>query len=79
VEAHQASAIVPGAETVLHQSIPDLARGAVFGDLFEEVVVRVEEEAEAGAEVVDVEAAAARPFDVFDAVVDGEREFLQRG
>src|SRR5208282_3162602 len=42
-------------------------------------VVRVEKEAEAGAEVVDVEAPAARPLDVFDAVVDGEREFLQRG
>jgi hypothetical protein len=77
VEAHQAGAIVLRAEAVFHQAIPDLAGGAVLGDLFEEIVVRVEEEAEARAEIVDVESAAARPFDVFDAVVDGEREFLQ--
>ena len=67
------------AEAVFHQAIPDLARGAVLRDLFEEIVVRVEEEAEARPEVVDVEAAAARPLDVFDAVVDRESEFLQRG
>ncbi len=79
MEAHQAGAVVLRAEAVFHQAIPDLARGAVFGDLFEEIVVRVEEEAEARSEVVDVEAAAARPLDVFDAVVDGERQFLQRG
>ena len=38
--------------------------------------MRIEEEAEAGAEIVNVEAAAKRPLDVFDAVVDGERELL---
>src|SRR5208337_3505263 len=56
-----------------------LARGAIFGDLFKEIVVRVEEEAEARSEIVNVESAAARPLHVFDAVVDGECEFLQRG
>src|ERR1700693_3356666 len=79
MEAHQTGSVILGAETVLHQAIPDLARGAVFGDLFEEIVVRIEKKAEPRAEVVDVEATAARPLDVFDAVVDGEREFLQRG
>ncbi len=79
MEAHKAGAIVFGAETVLHQAIPDLARGAVFGDLFEEIVVRIEEKAKAGSEVVDIKAAAACPLDIFNAVVDGEGEFLQRG
>src|ERR1700693_107428 len=79
MEAHQTGSVILGAETVLHQAIPYLARGAVFGDLFEEIVVRVEKKAEPRTEVIDVEAAAARPLDVFDAVVDGEREFLQRG
>jgi len=76
VETHQASAVVFRAEAIFHQAIPDLARGAVLGDLFKEVVVRVKEEAETRAEVVDVKSAPTRPFDVFDAVVDGEREFL---
>src|SRR5271155_3731127 len=79
MEAHQAGAIVLRAEAIFHQSIPDFARGAVFGDLFEEVVVCVEKEAEAWSKVVDIEAALERPVYVFDAVVDGEGEFLQRG
>src|ERR1700693_2081475 len=79
MEAHQTGSVILGAETGLHPAIPYLARGAVFGDLFEEIVVRVEKKAEPRAEVVDVEAAAARPLDVFDAVVDGESEFLKRG
>src|ERR1700687_2445384 len=79
VETHQAGAIVFRAEAILHQAIPDFARGTVFGDLFEKIVVRVEKKAEARAEVVDVKAAAERPLDVFNAVIDGESEFLQRG
>ena len=67
------------AEAVLHQAIPDLAGGAVLGDLFEEIVMGVEEEAETRAELVHVETAAARPLHVLDAVVDGEGQFLQRG
>src|SRR5262249_8245795 len=35
--------------------------------------------AEAGAEVVDLEAATGSPLDVFHSVVDGEGEFLQGG
>src|ERR1035438_10797130 len=77
MEAHQAGTIVLRAEAVFHQPIPDFAGGAVFCDLFEEVVVRVEEEAETRSEVVDVESASARPFDVFNSVVDGEGELLE--
>ncbi len=73
------SALIPGAEAVFHQAIPDLARGSVLGDLFEKVVVRVEEEAEARAELVDVQATAARPLDVLDAIINREREFLKGG
>ena len=40
---------------------PDPARRAVLGDLLEEVDVRVEEEAQARREVVDVEAARRPP------------------
>ena len=79
VEAHQPGALVLGAEALLHQAIPDFARGAVLGNLLEEIVVRVEEEAEARAELVDIEPAAPRPLHVLDAVVDGECQLLQRG
>ena len=48
-------------EALFHHLIPDLARGAVLGDLLEEVVMGIEEEAEARAEVVDIESAAAAP------------------
>src|SRR5208282_4899128 len=71
-------AIVLRSEAVFHQAMPDLARGPVFGNLFEKIVVRVEEKAKAWAEIVDVESALSRPLHIFDAIVDGEREFLQR-
>ena len=50
--------------------VPDATRGAELGDLLEEVVVGVPEEAEPGCEVVDVEAGVDRGLDVGDAVGD---------
>src|SRR3954454_3170887 len=78
METHEPRARLLGAEAILHQAIPDFARRTVLGDLLEEVVMRVEEEAEAWTKFVDVEPAATCPFDVFHAVVNGEGEFLQR-
>ncbi len=77
MEAHEPGAGVFCAEAVFGQAIPDFARGAVLGDLFKEIVVRVEEETQPRAELVDVEAAAAGPLHVLDAVIDGEGQFLQ--
>src|SRR3954447_3417941 len=78
METHEPRTCLLGAEAVLHQAIPDFARRTVLRDLFEEVVMRVEEEAETRTKFVDVESAPSRPFDVFHAVIDREREFLQR-
>src|SRR3954447_1181388 len=78
MEAHQPRACLLRAEAILHQEIPDFARRTILGDLFEEVVMRVEEEAETWTKFVDVKSATPRPFDVFHAVVNGEGEFLQR-
>ena len=50
--------------------------GAELGDLFEEVVVAVEEEADARRERVDVQPARERPFHVLDAVGERERQLL---
>jgi hypothetical protein len=53
VEAEHPGARVLGAELVAHDVRPNAAGGAEFGDFFEEIVMRVEEEGEARSEVVD--------------------------
>ena len=50
-----------------------------FGDLLEEVVVRVEEERQPRREVVDVKPGGERRLDVGDAVGQREGELLDRG
>ena len=70
VKAHQPRARVLRAEPVFHQPVPDLPRSAILGDLFEEIVVRIEEETQPRAEVVHVKPAPPRPLDVLDAVVN---------
>ena len=54
VEAQRPGARILARRSGRASSCPDAARGAVFGDLLEEIVVRVEEEGEARREVVDV-------------------------
>ena len=79
VEAHQQRALVARPEGVAQLAGPDPARGAVLGDLLEEVDLRVEEERQPGGEVVDVEAARDRVLDVGEAVLERERELLGGG
>src|SRR5918999_4667368 len=50
-----------------HPASPDPAGGPELGDLLEEVDMRVEEEAEAGGEVVDVETTPEAELDVGEA------------
>src|ERR1051326_126005 len=78
VEAHQPGPLLLCAKAVFHQAVPDLARGTELGNLFKEVAVRVEEVAQAWPEIVNVEAATARPLHVLHAVINGKRQFLQR-
>ncbi len=68
-----------GAETVAHQVGVDAAGGAELGDLFQKIVVRVEEEGEARREGIDGQAGRDRRFDVGDGVGEGEGHFLHRG
>src|SRR5579864_4654196 len=79
MEAHQPGALGLRAETILHYAIPDLARGAVFRDLLKKIIVRVEEEAQARPEFVDIQSSPACPLHVFDAIVQRESQLLQRG
>ena len=59
--------------------MPDAASGAVLGDFFEEIVVRVEEERELRNESVDVHAATHAPFNVLEAIAQSEGQFLNGG
>ena len=79
VEAQLVRARIGGAVTVAHQPGPEPPRGAELGDLLEEVVVGVEEEREARAERVDVEARRQARLDVGAGVGQRERHFLDRG
>ncbi len=66
-------------EVLLHQRRPEVARGAQLGDLHEEVHADAEEEREARREGVDVEARGEGGAHIFQAVGDGEGEFLHAG
>src|SRR5579883_3378397 len=65
-------------ESLRHHFVPDLSRGAIFRNLLEQIVMGIEEERKPRREIVNIEAAAKRPFDIFDSIVEREREFLQR-
>src|SRR6185369_2378328 len=78
VRAHQAGAVGLGAEALAHDARPQAPRRADLGDLFEEVVVDVEEERQARSEVVRVKPALDGRVDVTDPVGERERELLDR-
>ena len=78
VETQRPGTRLPGAKAIAHDPVPDAARGAVFGHLFEEIVVRVEEKRKARREIIDCQAAPDRSFHILDAVLQREREFLNR-
>ena len=64
-------------ETLVHDLGPNPPRRAELGDLFEELVVRVEEEAEPRREFVYCEPAPQGPFDIGDTSAEGVGEFLR--
>src|SRR5205814_6591589 len=77
MKAHEPSALILVAKAVLHHPIPDFSRGAILGNLFEKVIMSVEEKAQARAEVVHIEPATARPLHILDAVIECECQLLQ--
>src|SRR5512135_2707848 len=66
-------------ESITHLPRPDAARGAVFGDLFEEIIVRVEEEGKAGREAIHIHAALDAPADILEPVCQRECQLLRGG
>src|SRR5438132_11235 len=79
MKAQQPTALVLRSEAVFHHLIPDLACRPIFGNLFEEIVMRVEKKAEPRSELVHVKPAPPRPFHILHAVVKSERQLLECG
>ena len=67
------------AEAVAHDGGVDTARGAKLGDLFQKVIMRVEEEESRGAKESTIEPRSDRGFDIGDGVGESERELLHGG
>src|SRR5439155_12311263 len=61
-----------------HLARPDAPGGAEFGDLFEKVVVAVEEEGQPRGEFIDIQAAVLALTDILETIGQGERQFLRR-
>ena len=79
VEPEHLRPVVLGAEALGHDPRPHSPRRPVLRDLFEQVVVRVPEEAEPRCEVVDREPRRYRGLHVGDAVGKRERDLLDGG
>jgi alanine-glyoxylate transaminase/serine-glyoxylate transaminase/serine-pyruvate transaminase len=65
VKAENGRLRIPALESFGHNLVPDVAGGAILGNLFEEIVVSVEEKAETRTEVVDVEWGEGTPVERF--------------
>ena len=64
---------------VAHDARPHAAGGAELGDLFQKIVVGIEEERKPRGEVVHIEARREGGLHVGDAVGQREGDFLHRG
>src|SRR5206468_3845706 len=76
VKAHLHCALVDGAKTIAHHSCPNSARGAVLRDLFEKIVVGVEEKRNTWNEPLQIQSSAKAPVNIFNSIAKGECQFL---
>src|SRR5262249_60329743 len=65
-------------EPRFHLARPQAARRAIFGDLFEEVVMGVEEERKSGSEIVYLQSRLDGRAHVGQPIVQSKGEFLNR-
>ena len=76
VKANSLRKLVGGPESVSHDLRPHPPHRAELGDLLKDVVVAVEEERQAGAELIDLQPGVQRCLDVGDRVRERERDLL---
>src|SRR5690349_3562863 len=76
MEAQKVRARISGVEAVAHDSGPQAASGAVLGDFFEKIVVRVEEEGKLRGEFIHAKSGIERGLHVSDAVGERKSDFL---
>ncbi len=79
VEAQHPGARVLSAKALAHDLCPHATGGAELGDLFQEIVVAVEEEGELLAKAVHVQPGVDGCLDIGDAVGEGEGDLLDSG
>ena len=78
VETQHPGPLIFRAEPVPHQFCIQPARGSEFGDLLEEVVMRVEKERKPRRKRIDVETRRQSRFDIGDGIGESEGHFLNR-
>ena len=66
-------------EVLAHNSGPHTPGSSKLGDLFQEIVMRVEEERNPGGELVDVKTRVNRRLYLGDAIAQSEGDFLHGG
>src|SRR5262245_51600875 len=79
MEAKDSRLRVLATEPLHHDLVPNVSRCPIFCHLLEQIIVRIKEEGKTWREIVYIQSVAPRPLDVFDAVVESEGQFLQRG
>src|SRR5258708_4299841 len=65
--------------SMAYAACPEASRRAVLGDLFEQIVKRIESERQLGKEVEHVGSRIARGLNVGDGIARGKRHILIRG
>src|SRR6476659_10188982 len=67
---------IAGLETFTHNSRPKSPRGAILGNLLEQVVMGVEEERKARGKIINIQTSLQGCFNVSDTVRERESDFL---
>src|SRR6185436_18325474 len=79
VEPQHQRARIARLETFAHDTRPHSSSSTKLGNLFKQVVMRVEEEGKPGSKIINLQSGFQRGFDVRDSVSDGESDFLNSG
>ncbi len=79
MKAHHPGTRIPGFEMLSHDAGPHAPCGAKLRDFFQKIAVRVEEERNAGRELIHIKTSVDGGLHIRDAIAQGESNFLHRG